>query len=183
MERRGLKPHRHGAHVAGRRTHFAVWAPAHQRVHLAIDARDGGEQIEMAPRDDGWHTISLDGDRSGLRYRFALSGATDGLPDPASRSQPEGVHGPSAVVGELASGTEVAQWRGRPLSEYVISEIHVGTFTERGTFAAAADHLDELVDLGVTAVEVMPIAQFPGGRNWGYDGVFPCAAQNTYGGP
>src|SRR5437762_8534391 len=99
MERGGPKPHTPGARVAGGRTHFAVWAPAHRRVHLAIDARDGGERIEVAPRDDGWHTISLDGNRAGLRYRFALSGARDGLPDPASRSQPEGVHGPSAVVG------------------------------------------------------------------------------------
>ncbi|MDQ1519116.1 MAG: maltooligosyltrehalose trehalohydrolase, partial [Actinomycetota bacterium] len=157
---------RPGARIDGGRTHFTVWAPAHKRVHLAIDGRDGGERIEMARRDSGWHELSLDGERHGLRYRFALDGDTGELPDPASRWQPEGVHGPSSVVGPTFAWVNDA-WKGRPLREYVVMEVHIGTFTDEGTFDAAAEHLDELVDLGVTAVEVMPIAQFPGGRNWG----------------
>jgi maltooligosyltrehalose trehalohydrolase len=148
-------------------------------VDLAID---GGERLEMAPRDHGWHEVSLEGEQYGLRYRYALGGGDRELPDPASRWQPEGVHGPSAVAGAPFAWTDDG-WNGRPLHEYVVSEVHIGTFTPEGTFDAAAEHLAELADVGITAVEVMPIAQFPGARNWGYDGVFPYAAQDSYGGP
>jgi maltooligosyltrehalose trehalohydrolase len=168
-----------GARVAGGRTHFRVWAPAHERVDLAIE---GGARLEMAPRDHGWHEVSLEGEHHGMQYRYALDGGDRALPDPASRWQPDGVHGPSAVVDARFEWTDDG-WRGRPLHEYVVSEVHIGTFTEEGTFDAAAEHLAELTDVGITAVEVMPIAQFPGARNWGYDGVFPYAAQDSYGGP
>jgi maltooligosyltrehalose trehalohydrolase len=104
------------------------------------------------------------------------------LPDPASRSQPDDVHGMSAVVDDSFAWSD-PEWVGRVLSEYVVMEIHVGTFTESGTLDGAIDRLDDLVALGITAVELMPVAEFPGGRNWGYDGVFPYAAQSTYGGP
>jgi maltooligosyltrehalose trehalohydrolase len=171
---------RPGAIVADGRINFRVWAPTCERAHLVIDGRDDGERIEMAPRNGGWHELSLPGEPDGLRYGFALDGGRT-LPDPASRWQPEGVHGPSAVVAPMPLLDPA--WRGRPLHEYVVSEVHVGTFTEEGTFDAAAEHLDALVDVGITAVEVMPVAQFPGTRNWGYDGVFPYAVQHSYGGP
>jgi maltooligosyltrehalose trehalohydrolase len=173
-----------GVTVAGGRTRFAVWAPDHQHVHLAIDARDGGERLEMVPRVDGWYELSIEGEREGLRYRYEVDGAPRPrvLPDPASRWQPEGVHGPSAVVGPAFAWSDAA-FRGRAVADYVVMELHVGTFTERGTFDAATEYFDDLAELGITAVEVMPIAQFPGARNWGYDGVFPYAAQDSYGGP
>jgi maltooligosyltrehalose trehalohydrolase len=165
--------------VVDGRTRFALWAPSHQHVQLVLVDGARTDVVEMAPRDGGWHEVSLEGDRPGQRYRFRLGDRE--LPDPASRAQPEGVHGPSEVVASDFPWSDHA-WRGIPLSEYVISEIHVGTYTEDGTFDAAAELLGELVDVGITAVEVMPIAQFPGGRNWGYDGVFPYAVQDTYGG-
>lgn len=117
----------------------------------------------------------------GTRYMFVLPGGVE-RPDPASRHQPEGVHGPSAVVDPRFAWSD-ADWRGIPLQKYVIYEMHVGTFTEEGTFDAAARDLQRLRDLGVNAVEVMPVAAFPGSRNWGYDGVFPWAVQESYGGP
>jgi len=107
----------------------------------------------------------------GALYLYRLDGDKE-RPDPASRFQPLGVHQASQV-----------HWSGLPLSQYVIYELHVGTFTPEGTFEAIIPHLPELKDLGVTAIELMPVAQFPGNRNWGYDGVHPFAAQNTYGGP
>jgi len=116
----------------------------------------------------------------GSLYLIRLDGRE--RPDPASRFQPEGVHGPSQVV-DLHRDWQDAAWRGLPLSGYVFYELHVGTFTPEGTFDAVIPHLDELRDLGVTAIEIMPVAQFPGGRNWGYDGVYPWAVQNSYGGP
>ena len=103
------------------------------------------------------------------------------LPDPASRAQPEGVHGPSQVVDLAYPWTDQA-FRPAPLREWILYELHIGTYTESGTFTGAAAALDELVELGVTAVEIMPVAQFPGRRNWGYDGVFPFAVQHSYGG-
>ena len=118
----------------------------------------------------------------GTRYRFGLDGGL-GLPDPASRHQPEGVDGPSAVVDPGAIPADVPGWNGIPISEYVIYELHVGTFSREGTFDGVVPHLDDLRELGVTAVELMPVAQFPGRRNWGYDGVYPFSVQDSYGGP
>ncbi len=117
----------------------------------------------------------------GARYFYRLDGAKD-RPDPASRFQPEGVHGPSQV---MATGFawEDRGWCGLDLRDYVIYELHVGTFTTEGTLAAIIPHLEELAELGITALEMMPVAQFPGNRNWGYDGVYPFAVQNSYGGP
>jgi len=118
----------------------------------------------------------------GAQYKFLLPDGRE-LPDPASRFQPDGVHGASAVFDARRFGWTDEAFRARPLKETIIYELHVGTFTQQGTFSAAIRRLDLLADLGITAVEIMPVAQFPGGRNWGYDGVYPFAAQNTYGGP
>ena len=104
-------------------------------------------------------------------------------PDPASSFQPAGIHGPSEVVNPNLFHWKDARWKGLDLNAYIIYEVHVGTYTPVGTFEALAGKLDELKDLGVTALELMPVAQFPGARNWGYDGVFPFAVQNSYGGP
>ncbi|MCC6264296.1 MAG: malto-oligosyltrehalose trehalohydrolase [Bryobacterales bacterium] len=162
------------------RTHFRVWAPLHRRVdlHLQFPVE---EMLPMAAAEDGYFELALDRDAAGFQYTYRLDGKVD-RPDPASRLQERGVHGPSTVV---ADGFEwrASGWRGIPHSSYVIYEIHPGTFTSAGTLDAAIERLPYLLELGVTAVELMPVAQFPGERNWGYDGVSPFAVQASYGGP
>ncbi|MDP9342725.1 MAG: malto-oligosyltrehalose trehalohydrolase [Actinomycetota bacterium] len=160
---------------------FLVWAPRAESVDVVL-LGDPERTVPLERGEHGYFAGTADGVGPGARYRFRLSGDRD-LPDPASRSQPEGVHGASEVVGSPEDGWDDHGWQGPPFEDYVVYELHVGTFTEQGTFDAAALYLDGLVDLGITAVEVMPIAQFPGSRNWGYDGVFPYAAQDSYGGP
>src|SRR5205085_296455 len=114
-------------------------------------------------------------------YFFRLDGDKR-RPDPASRYQPQGVHGPSAVMDSTYEWTD-SSWRGLPLESHVFYELHVGAFTPEGTFEAIIPDLPRLKALGVTAIELMPVAQFPGRRNWGYDGVYPFAVQFSYGGP
>ena len=167
-----------GARVAGGRTEFRVWAPYRERVELHIVAPQE-QRIAMTRNADGYHEAAADcGD--GTRYFFNVDG-TD-RPDPASRLQPEGVHGPSEVVEDDFVWTDRG-WRGVALDDYVVYELHVGTFTAEGTFEAIIPHLDALRDLGITVIELMPVAQFPGTRNWGYDGTYIGAAQSSYGGP
>ena len=156
-------------------TSFTVWAPTADTVEV----RGPGDQVRLTRGTDGYHRGSAPWGPGSL-YHYVLDGRGE-LPDPASRSQPRGVHGPSEVV-DLSYPWRDQAFRSRPLREWVLYELHVGTFTAEGTFAGAAAALDELVELGVTAVEIMPVAQFPGQRNWGYDGVFPFAVQDTYGG-
>jgi len=161
------------------RCDFLVWAPKHERVEVHIlEPRD--RMLPLQPLDQGYHYALAQDVPPGALYRFRLSGQAE-WPDPASRAQPQGVHGPSQVVDSRFAWGDTA-WRGLPLEQYVTYELHVGAFTPEGTFEAIVPRLDELKDLGVTAIELMPVAQFPGARNWGYDGVYPFAAQNTYGG-
>jgi len=129
----------------------------------------------------GYHSAVAEGIPSGTPYVVCLDGKE--RPDPASRLQAEGVHGPSQVVDPRAFRWNDAAWYGLSLDDYLIYEIHVGTFTEQGTFDAIIPHLGEMRDLGITAIELMPVGQFPGARNWGYDAVYPFAVQNSYGGP
>jgi len=136
-------------------------------------------RVALAKGAGGYHDAIVDAG-AGARYLFVVGG--NERPDPASRLQPDGVHAPSAVVPEEFEWHD-ARWRGIPLDDYVIYELHVGTFTDEGTFDAIISRLDALRELGITAVELLPVAQFPGARNWGYDGVYIGAAQNTYGGP
>jgi maltooligosyltrehalose trehalohydrolase len=135
----------------------------------------------MTRSDCGFHIVEAAAN-VGARYFFRLPDGRE-LPDPASRFQPDGVHGPSAVVDTREFEWNDASFKVHSLEDMVIYEMHVGTFTDEGTFAAAIPRLDALVELGITTVELMPVAQFPGARNWGYDGVYPSAAQNSYGGP
>jgi maltooligosyltrehalose trehalohydrolase len=136
----------------------------------------------MEKGDRGYHFAVVEPMAAGTRYLYRLDGSRE-LPDPASRFQPEGVHGPSQLVDTNAFEWTDRDWSGLDLEASIFYELHVGTFTRAGTFDALIGHLDELRSLGVTTIEVMPVAQFPGGRNWGYDGAFPFAPQNTYGGP
>jgi malto-oligosyltrehalose trehalohydrolase len=158
---------------------FRLWAPPHAGVRLAIDA---DAELPMQPLHDGWHELVTNRAAAGSRYRFVLP---DGLrvPDPASRHQPEDVHGPSEVVDPAAYAWRDLAWHGRPWHEAVLYELHVGAFTPEGSFAAAQTRLDHLVALGITAIELMPVADFPGRRNWGYDGALPFAPDASYGRP
>jgi maltooligosyltrehalose trehalohydrolase len=166
-----------------------VWAPDAERVAIrswaAGDDPAGGNVAKLERLDDGYHAATLDGPSHGDRYRLILDDGAEELPDPASRWQPEGVHGPSAFVDPRRLRADRTRPASPPIAlpRYVLYELHVGAFTEEGTFDAAIEHLDALADLGVTAIEIMPVAQFAGRRNWGYDGVFPYAAQDSYGGP
>ena len=158
---------------------FQLWAPKHNNVGLKLDDR---ESMPMNALGDGWHELQTSEAGSGTRYRFILpDGQT--VPDPASRYQPEDVHGSSEVVDPGAYRWTCPEWRGRPWEEFVIYELHVGAFTPAGTFSAAIERLGGLRDLGITAIELMPVADFPGGRNWGYDGVLLFAPDSSYGRP
>ncbi len=168
-----------GAHGSGRCA-FRVWAPLASavQVHL-LSPIDRVEDLHPLPR--GYWEAELDGVSPGATYRILLDGKLE-RPDPASRFQPEGVHGPSEVIDPNFEWRD-GSWRGLPLEQYVLYEVHVGAFTSEGTFDAVIPHLPCLAALGVTVLELMPVAQFPGTRNWGYDGVFPFAVQKSYGGP
>ncbi len=159
---------------------FRLWAPSARRVDLAL--LDPPAQLPMQPLADGWFEREVAGARAGLRYAYRIDGALQ-VPDPASRFNPDDAHGPSMLVDPRAYGWRDADWRGRPWVEAVVYELHVGTFTPEGTFAAAIERLDDLARLGITAIELMPVADFPGARNWGYDGVLLFAPDSAYGTP
>ncbi len=162
------------------RAQFCVWAPLIEAVEMRILAPR--ERIVALERADlGYHHAIVEGVEPGSLYLYRLGGKTE-RPDPASRSQPQGVHGPSEVV-DPNFAWEDRHWFGLRLEDYIIYELHVGTFTAEGTFDAIIPHLDALKEVGITAIELMPVAQFPGNRNWGYDGVYPFAVQDSYGGP
>ena len=168
--------------LGGERVRFRVWAPRCRNVALRVVNPVPREPVAMAPALDGWCEIVLDGLGPGTRYVYLLDGKRE-RPDPMSRAQPEGVHGPSEVVDTNLFTWTASNWRGLSLREMVLYEIHVGTFTPEGNFEAVIPRLDRLQALGVTAIELMPVASFPGARNWGYDGVGLFAPQRTYGGP
>jgi malto-oligosyltrehalose trehalohydrolase len=157
---------------------FRLWAPAHERIAVDID----GEEYPLHRSADGWHELTTRAARVDSRYRFRLP---DGkyVPDPASCYQPEDADGPSQLIDHRSFRWSEDSWKGRAWEEAVIYELHVGAFTQEGTFAAAAERLPSLVELGVTAIELMPIGDFPGRHNWGYDGVLPYAPDSSYGRP
>ncbi|NVN91752.1 MAG: malto-oligosyltrehalose trehalohydrolase [Desulfuromonadales bacterium] len=157
---------------------FRVWAPNATTVEVELV---GSSEMRIPLRQDGHYFQGLAPAAAGDCYWYWLDGTLQ-RPDPASRSQPEGVHGPSQVIDPTFAWSD-GGWAGIPLDDYIIYELHVGTFTPQGTFDAVISRLDYLLELGITAVELMPVAQFPGERNWGYDGVFPFAPQHSYGGP
>ncbi|MDP9066190.1 MAG: alpha-amylase family glycosyl hydrolase, partial [Pseudomonadota bacterium] len=164
---------------------FRLWAPRFEQMKLAFYRAAQDEAPVLLPMqsvEDGWHEISVDEAGAGSRYSFELP---DGMrvPDPVSRFQPSDVHGPSEVIDPAEYAWQDPAWQGRPWHEAVIYEMHIGTFTQAGTFRAAIDRLAHLADLGVTAIELMPIGDFPGRRNWGYDGVLLYAPDSTYGRP
>jgi 1,4-alpha-glucan branching enzyme/maltooligosyltrehalose trehalohydrolase len=167
---------------------FRLWAPGAGSVELLLwpgDAPDADADCEaMPPTGQGWHSLAVERARPGDLYAFRIDGELE-VPDPASRHNPGDVHGPSALVQPEAFEWDAHEdrWTGRPLHEAVFYELHVGSFTREGTFAAVQDRLDHLARLGVTAIELMPVADFPGHFGWGYDGVLPFAPESRYGTP
>jgi malto-oligosyltrehalose trehalohydrolase len=161
---------------------FRLWAPSARNVALRLEAPGPKREIPMRAEEAGWFRTEVPDAGAGSRYRYRIDG--DFLvPDPASRFQPESVHGPSEVIDPGAFEWSDEGWRGRAWEEAVLYELHVGAFTEQGNHPGVAKHLDHLVELGVTAVELMPVAECPGEFNWGYDGVFPFAPERCYGRP
>ena len=161
---------------------FKVWAPLKKSVSVLFPSRRTGEKLVLQQDRWGYFEGSEESVSGAERYLYLLDGER-ALPDPASRFQPDGVHGPSLVVDPDSFPWEDDAWIGITLENFIIYEIHVGAFTEGGTFDAVIGRLGYLRDLGVTAIELMPVAQFSGTRNWGYDGVYPFAPQASYGGP
>lgn len=159
---------------------FRLWAPFLKSVEVSI-LSGRTRRIKMDPDAEGYWETTVRDIRAGTLYKYVLDGGRE-LPDPASRFQPQGVHGPSQVVDEGFAWTDWS-WKGIPPRDWIIYEIHTGTFTPEGTFEAIIPRLGELRDLGVNAIELMPVAQFPGERNWGYDGAYAFAVQDSYGGP
>ena len=172
-----------GATVDGPKgVYFRVWAPGKESVSVKIISAGKAGEILLNKDAKGYFAGIAEGVRSGDLYYYILD-RDYRYPDPASRFQPQGVHGPSQVVDPGEFLWDDYEWRGISLRDFIIYELHAGTFTKEGTFESIIPLLDYLADLGITAIELMPVAQFPGNRNWGYDGVYPFAPQNTYGGP
>ena len=172
--------------IGSSKVHFRVWAPYAKRVAVDVVGQSQlpiDSPVQMKPCERGYFEITVCGIEPGARYRYVLDGQKS-RPDPASRFQPDGVHGPSAVIDPHTFLWSDDRWSGIPIQGFIIYELHVGTFTREGTFHAIIPLLDYLQhEVGITAIELMPVAQFPGARNWGYDGASPFAVQSSYGGP
>jgi maltooligosyltrehalose trehalohydrolase len=166
---------------------FELWAPDHDRIELILGDGDDATRIDMVPVADtggagGWWRVEVPVAAAGTTYRYSVDGGPP-RPDPRSRWQPEGIDGPSAVLDHGVFAWTDGGWHGAPLASQVLYELHVGTFTLEGTFDAAIGHLDDLAHLGVSAIELLPVAEFSGERGWGYDGVLLWAPHHAYGGP
>jgi maltooligosyltrehalose trehalohydrolase len=160
---------------------FTVWAPEKERLILHLVYPED-KLVEMDKDQDGYFSVALPDIRPGARYYYRPEGTGD-YPDPASFFQPEGVHKASQVIDHNRYCWQDGSWCNIPLIEVVLYELHTGTFTKEGTFEAIIPRLRELAEIGINAIELMPVVQFPGNRNWGYDGVYPYAVHNSYGGP
>ena len=164
------------------RARWRVWAPKAQRVELVLDPGDAARRIAMDPEEHGFHSVATEQPEPGRRYAYSLDGGPP-LADPRSRWQPDGTGAPSAVWFPDRFTWDEGGWTGIDRADLVFYELHVGTFTPEGTFDAILPRIDPLLELGITAIELMPVGQFPGTQSWGYDGVHPFAPQHSYGGP
>lgn len=162
------------------RVRFRLWAPKAKNVDVLLER--GERSFPFTKCEQGWFELTTTEAKVGGRYKFRIDGGQE-VPDPASRFQPEDVHGPSEIVNPKAFEWNDANWAGRPWKEAVVYELHVGTFTPEGTYTGVEQKLDYLCDLGINTIELMPLSDFSGRRNWGYDGVLPYAPDNSYGRP
>ncbi|MBA2684713.1 MAG: malto-oligosyltrehalose trehalohydrolase [Gemmatimonadaceae bacterium] len=172
----------YGAHPHAVGTSFAVWAPNATALTVRVHTGDAAGEHTLSRDERGVFSGTVAGVRAGDDYAYRLDGG-DERPDPVSRFQPHGVHGASRIVDPDGFAWTDREWKGLAMPDFVIYELHTGTFTPEGTFDAIIPRLASLRELGITAIEIMPVAQFPGERNWGYDGVQLYAPQNSYGGP
>jgi len=170
-------PAQFGPRLTQRGVTFRLWAPAAKSVELMLD-----RALPMQARPDGWYELTIEGAGAHTLYKFRIDGELE-VPDPASHFQPKDVFGPSEVIDHDAYDWQVRDWRGRPWHDTAFLELHVGTFTQAGTFRGAIERLDHVAQAGLTAIELMPVADFAGGRNWGYDGVLLYAPDSAYGRP
>ncbi|MGI0485012.1 malto-oligosyltrehalose trehalohydrolase [Pantanalinema rosaneae CENA516] len=170
------------AYLGNRRCQFRVWAPLLDQVAVKITSSPDRGSLPMQQDLEGYWSTIVEDVEPGDRYVYVLNSELQ-RPDPASHCQPDGVHAASQIIAHQSFTWTDQHWSGVPLEEMIIYELHIGTFTTEGTFAAVIPRLPRLKELGVTAIELMPVAQFPGSRNWGYDGVYPYAVQSSYGGP
>ncbi|WP_440133687.1 malto-oligosyltrehalose trehalohydrolase [Chitinophaga sancti] len=159
---------------------FCVWAPEKEQVTLHL-IRPEDRSFAMTKDEEGYYSVTVENVVPGAQYYYHIDGQD--LPDPASGWQPADIYGPSAVVDHEAYAWQDQQWHGIPFKDMVLYELHVGTFSPEGTFEGIIPYLDDLKDTGINALELMPVCQFPGERNWGYDGVFQYAVHHSYGGP
>ena len=166
-----------GARLTADGASFRLWAPAAKRVDLLLDG-----PRPLSRGEDGWFAADISGIKAGARYKFRIDGEID-VPDPASAFQPDDIFGPSEVIDHASFRWRAPDWRGRPWHETVLLEAHVGAFTPEGTYRAMIDKLDHLAAAGITALELLPLADFAGARNWGYDGVLWYAPDSAYGRP
>ena len=166
-----------GARLTADGASFRLWAPAAQRVDLLLE-----KSFPLQRSRAGWFRADIAGVKAGARYKFRIDDEID-VPDPASAFQPDDVFGPSEVIDHAGFPWRASDWRGRPWQEVVLIETHVGTFTREGTYRAMIDKLDHLAASGITALELMPLADFAGSRGWGYDGVLWYAPDSAYGRP
>jgi maltooligosyltrehalose trehalohydrolase len=172
-----MNERRFGARLTADGASFRLWAPAAKRVDLLLE-----KPHALTRGEDGWFAANISGTKAGARYKFRIDGEIE-VPDPASAFQPEDVFGPSEVIDHSSYPWRAADWRGRPWDETVLLEAHVSTFTRQGTYRAMIDKLDHIVTTGITALELLPLADFAGSRNWGYDGVLWYAPDSVYGRP
>lgn len=172
-----MKARQFGPQLTKDGARFRLWAPAAKRVDVMLE-----QPHAMMRGGDGWFTANIAGAQAGTRYKFRIDDEID-VPDPGSDFQPDDVFGPSEVIDHASFAWRAQDWRGRPWQDAVIVEAHVGAFTPRGSYRAMIDHLDHLVETGITALELLPLADFAGSRNWGYDGVLWYAPDSAYGRP
>ena len=170
-----------GAEIAEQGVRFRLWAPSATCVAVVLRTAAGKRALEMAPQPEGWFELTTNAASAGTRYKFRINGDLE-VPDPAARANDD-IDGASIVIDPRAYEWRDEAWYGRPWHQAAIYELHVGTFTPEGTFAAVESRLDYLAKLGVTVIELMPLNEFPGKRGWGYDGVLPYAPDATYGTP
>jgi maltooligosyltrehalose trehalohydrolase len=161
---------------------FKVWAPRYNDVSLVLVDDSGNRELPMTSDERGYWTLETDQAATGDRYFYKLDNDYE-FPDPVSRWLPDSIHGPTEIVDPEQYSWLDQDWKGITLDELIFYELHIGTFTSEGTFDAAVEKIPYLLDLGITCIEIMPVAQFPGSYNWGYDGASPFAVQNSYGGP
>jgi len=172
-----MKARQFGPQLTKDGTRFRLWAPAAKRVDVMLE-----QPQAMTRGDDGWFTADIAGVTAGTRYKFRIDDEID-VPDLGSDFQPDDVFGPSEVIDHASFAWRAHDWRGRPWQDAVIVEAHVGAFTPKGSYRAMIEHLDHLVETGITALELLPLADFAGSRNWGYDGVLWYAPDGAYGRP